>query len=418
MQWGRSSSISCFATRLRPASPSSTRCRRASCSISSSLSRSFPSLDGCSCGPSRARRSSSLASRPVPLRPGRFLPPDPRVEGPFRRTPQLAFRIGILGFLALAAFSVLFFRLWALQVLSGNQFLRAAQNNQLRTVRIEAPRGPIKDRAGHILVGNANGLAVRLWPANLPDKGAYAEVRRLARILNVPLAEVTRQLAQHRNDPVTPVTVKEFVSKAKATYLLERKSEFPGMTIQKTYVRRYAYGDLAAQLLGYVGEISPQQLKEKHGYRLGDRIGQGGIEASYDRYLRGRVGIEQQRVDALGRRRGQAHAGREAPTGRSASDRGRNQPRRRQPQLVRERRRDRRARSARRGDPRARLVPDLRPVGLLRPRQAQRPRAAARPTRRRRGELPRARPGDLRRLSAGLDVQAGHRPRGHAGAHP
>src|SRR6266508_3932731 len=272
MQWGRSSSISCFATRLRPASPSSTRCRRASCSISSSLSRSFPSLDGCSCGPSRARRSSSLASRPVPLRPGRFLPPDPRVEGPFRLTPQLAFRIGILGFLALAAFSVLFFRLWALQVLSGNQFLRAAQNNQL--------------------------LAVRLWPANLPDKGAYAEVRRLARILNVPLAEVTRQLAQHRNDPVTPVTVKEFVSKAKATYLLERKSEFPGMTIQKTYVRRYAYGDLAAQLLGYVGEISPQQLKEKHGYRLGDRIGQGGIEASYDRYLCGRAGLEQQRVDA------------------------------------------------------------------------------------------------------------------------
>ncbi len=243
-----------------------------------------------------------MASRPVPLRPGRFLPPDPRVEGPFRLTPQLAFRIGILGFLALAAFSVLFFRLWALQVLSGNQFLRAAQNNQLRTVRIEAPRGPIKDRAGHILVGNANGLAVRLWPANLPDKGAYAEVRRLARILNVPLAEVTRQLAQHRNDPVTPVTVKEFVSKAKATYLLERKSEFPGMTIQKTYVRRYAYGDLAAQLLGYVGEISPQQLKEKHGYRLGDRIGQGGIEASYDRYLRGRAGLEQQRVDALGRR--------------------------------------------------------------------------------------------------------------------
>ena len=62
-----------------------------------------------------------MASRAGMYRPGRFLPPDPRVEAPYRLTPQTVFRIGILGFLVLMAFAVLFFRLWALQVLSGNQ---------------------------------------------------------------------------------------------------------------------------------------------------------------------------------------------------------------------------------------------------------------------------------------------------------
>ena len=102
-----------------------------------------------------------MASTRVP-RTGsnRFLPPDPRVESPYRFTPQLALRIGILGAVALAVFGVLFFRLWALQVLSGPQYLQAALDNQLRSVRIEAPRGQILDRNGHELVTNIPGTAV------------------------------------------------------------------------------------------------------------------------------------------------------------------------------------------------------------------------------------------------------------------
>ena len=70
-----------------------------------------------------------------------FLPPDPRVEEPYRVTPQLAIRIAVLGVIAIALFAALFFRLWALQVLSGNQYLVAAQNNQLRLMGTDAPRG-------------------------------------------------------------------------------------------------------------------------------------------------------------------------------------------------------------------------------------------------------------------------------------
>ena len=118
-----------------------------------------------------------MASRPTPIRPGRFLPRDPRVDAPYRLTPQLVFRIGILGFLTLAVFAILFFRLWALQVLSGNQYLVAAENNQLRVMRTDAPRGPIEDRYGRVLVDNTSATAVQIWPADLPKHGA---VRRAA----------------------------------------------------------------------------------------------------------------------------------------------------------------------------------------------------------------------------------------------
>jgi penicillin-binding protein 2 len=213
----------------------------------------------------------------------------------------MVFRIGILGLVALVAFGVLFFRLWALQVLSGSQYLRVAENNQLRTVRVEAPRGPIVDRYGRPLVQNRAGTAVRVWPADLPKKGAYGELRRLALILEVPLGDITKQIEKHKHDPLAPVTVKEGISEDEYRYLSERKSEFPGIAITDAYLRTYPYGDLAAPVLGHVGEISPEQLKEKRGYRSGDKIGQGGVEASYDKFLRGKAGISQLRVDALGR---------------------------------------------------------------------------------------------------------------------
>ena len=100
---------------------------------------------------------------------------------------------------------------------------------------------------------------------------------------------------------MTPVTVKEFASENEVHYLYEHQTEFPGMQIADTFVRQYPYGDLAAQLMGYVGEISETQLKQLRGYALGDKIGQGGIESAFDSALRGQTGLKQLRVDSLGR---------------------------------------------------------------------------------------------------------------------
>ena len=238
----------------------------------------------------------------------RFLPPDPRVEGPYRFTPQLALRIGILGALALVVFGVLFFRLWALQVLSGPQYLQAALDNQVRSVRIEAPRGQILDRKGRELVRNVPGTAVQLFPADLPKTWAerLEELKRLSKVLRVPVPTLLHEIKRRGNDPITPVVVRESVKRdAPVKYLLERASEFPGVRIADTFLRGYPYGSIGAHTLGYVNEISAEQLKrlQRKGYAAGDKIGEAGVEASYDAYLRGRPGLAQLRVDSLGRPR-------------------------------------------------------------------------------------------------------------------
>jgi len=237
----------------------------------------------------------------------RFLPSDPRVSEPYRLTPRIALRIGILGMLAVAIFAVLFLRLWALQVLSGSQYLRAAEDNQLRTVRVPAERGPILDENGHVLVTNVAGTAIQILPSDLPKQKAVRvhELRELSRLTNVPLREITSQIRKHQYDPVTPVIVKEGAREPLVAYLKERQDDFPGVQVANTYIRAYPFGSLAAQVLGYTGEISPLELKVmgKEGYQAGDVIGQAGVEATYDKYLRGQAGVARLVVDSLGRPR-------------------------------------------------------------------------------------------------------------------
>ncbi len=233
---------------------------------------------------------------------GRFLPPDPRVREPHRLTPQLALLVAVLGAFALLVFVVLFFRLWSLQVLSGEEFLNAAQSNQLRLIRVEAPRGPILDRRGRVVVSNVAGTAVELWAGDMPREGRHELVQRLAAVLDVEPKQLARQVEERRLDPLTPIVVKSSVGEEQVDYLYEHQSEFPGIRIVQIYLRGYPYSSLAAQILGYTGEISPEELKQlRKSYRAGDRIGKAGIEAAYDSYLRGRPGLGQIRVDSLGR---------------------------------------------------------------------------------------------------------------------
>ena len=234
----------------------------------------------------------------------RFLPPDPRVEEPYLLTPQTAMRVAILGGVVLVAFAVLFLRLWSLQILSSSHYRAEALGNQLRTVTIEAPRGPILDRQGHVLVTNVASPAVVVWPADLPKKrGRDTEIRELSKVLNIPFRRVTESIRAHRDDPLTPVTLAVSVHPDQVAYIYEHQAQFRGVQIRQTFLRHYNSAYLAAQTLGYVGEISPAELKRlrKEGYRGGDKIGKTGVEAAYDRYLRGASGIAQLRIDSRGR---------------------------------------------------------------------------------------------------------------------
>jgi penicillin-binding protein 2 len=219
----------------------------------------------------------------------------------------MALRIAILGVLAVTVFCALFFRLWALQVISGERYLEDAKNNQIRSFRLQAPRGSIIDRDGKVLVSNTPGTIVQIWPAALEDVPYDRRVgmlRRLARVLGLRPVDVRRAVhARSTSDPLTPVVVDTNVRDGRAAYLMEHQSEFPGVQISQAYLRSYDRGMIAAQLLGYTGEISKEQLdaRTKDGYASGDIIGQTGIEAAYDGYLRGAPGVGRVFVDAFGR---------------------------------------------------------------------------------------------------------------------
>jgi penicillin-binding protein 2 len=241
-------------------------------------------------------------------RPGRFLPGDPRVEEPYRLTPQLAFRVALLAFLALAVFAVLFLRLWALQVLSGDKYLAVANDNRVRTLRLEAPRGPVLDRNGNVLVENVPGWRVELWPADLPKTwpAQRTELQALSSLTGVPLKDILTQLNRHALDPLTPIVVQRGLRQDQIFYLKEHNAQFPGVRLANSYLRKYPYQSLGAQVLGYVGQITANEYKtmKKRGYQPTDSIGQAGIEATYDTYLRGKDGKAQLTVDSRGRPKG------------------------------------------------------------------------------------------------------------------
>jgi penicillin-binding protein 2 len=241
-------------------------------------------------------------------RPGRFLPGDPRVEEPYRLTPQLAFRVAILAFLALTVFAVLFLRLWALQVLSGDKYLAVANDNRVRTLRLEAPRGPVLDRYGKVLVENVPGTRVELWPADLPKTwpAQRRELKALSDLTGVPLKEMLDQLNKHALDPLTPIVVQRGLRQDQIFYIREHDAQFPGVRLAHSWLRKYPYQSLGAQVLGYVGQITAGEYAtmKKKGYQPTDSIGQAGIESTYDTYLRGKDGKAQLTVDSRGRPKG------------------------------------------------------------------------------------------------------------------
>ena len=249
---------------------------------------------------------------------GRFLPPDPKAAEPYRFTPQLALRVGVLAGLALIIFAILFLRLWALQVLSGDRYLNAAQNNQLRTIRVEAQRGSIVDRSGRTIVSNVPGTAVRIWTADLPEEGRYAMFKRLSKILRVPLPRLTKALEESKGDPLTPILVKTAVHEDQVATLLEHRADFPGVEITSTYLRDYEHKALAARLLGYVGGVS-RGAGAARSPRIatsgGEKIGKTGVEAAFDSYLRGSARGAQLRVDSLGQPLGPFETRRPAQSG-------------------------------------------------------------------------------------------------------
>ena len=208
-----------------------------------------------------------------PRAAGRFLPPDPRVEEPYRLTPQLALRIAVLGMSSLAVFAVLFLRLWALQVLSGSQYLA-------RRAEQPAAHGPAsRRRAGRSSTATGACSSTTSRRQRGPDLARRpAEARRPAHAtaagsrssLDVPRPPRSRDRSRGgRNDPLTPVTLKRDVPGDKVRYLYEHQAGVPRRRVARDLSPQLPLKALAAQVLGYVGEISQRPAEQLRKRRCG-----------------------------------------------------------------------------------------------------------------------------------------------------
>jgi penicillin-binding protein 2 len=221
-------------------------------------------------------------------------------------TPQLAFRVAVIGGVALVMFAIIFFRLWYLQVLSGDNYVAAARENRVREIKVQAPRGEIVDRHGVPLVVNRSSFSIKVTPDKLPQRRVERQrvYRKLAGLMNLNPRRLGRRVERElRALPFSKPTIKQDVDPQLVAYVLERQEQFPGVEPERESLREYPHGPIGAHLFGQVGEVSPQQLKDErfNGVEMGDRVGQAGIESEYDRFLRGQNGAARLEVDALGK---------------------------------------------------------------------------------------------------------------------
>jgi penicillin-binding protein 2 len=218
---------------------------------------------------------------------------------------RLSLRVAVMGGIAVALFAVLFFRLWNLQVLSGDEYLAEAKNNRTHEVKVIAPRGDILDRNGEVLVDNRTSLALQLNTQKLPAEPVEerAELAQLGELAHMTLRKVRRTIAESEEIAAgAPVTLRKDVGYELVAYIEENQDEFPGVTVQRVFVRNYPDGSRAAHILGTVGEIEEEELTEPQykGLEPGDEIGQAGAEYAYDKFLRGQPGLTRIQVNALG----------------------------------------------------------------------------------------------------------------------
>jgi len=194
-------------------------------------------------------------------------------------------------------------RLAYLQLVEGTRNRQLAENNRIRLIPKQPERGNIFDRNGKILASSRLSHSVYVWPM-APKKPEWSvTLTRLSQILHIPEADIQKRLKQAGYNSPTLVRVARDLGPAQITALAEYSNQLEGVEVYIEAVREYPNGELAAHVLGYTGEMSDEQLAKKRnqGYRLGDVIGQMGVEAAFEKQLRGEWGGQQVEVDGAGR---------------------------------------------------------------------------------------------------------------------
>jgi penicillin-binding protein 2 len=211
-------------------------------------------------------------------------------------------RLNLFRFPVLLIFLILAARLWQLQIIQGSEYARKADRNRVRTIQLLAPRGTVSDRNHIPLVDNLPSFDVLLYRESMKNRAAT--VRFLTEKLGIKPEEVETQFRRNKSMGLYyPLVIKKNADMKDISIIEAHRRDYPEIQLEPEPRRNYHYGKVAAHLLGYLGEISEEELEENKfpGAASGSLVGRSGIERTYNRIFMGKDGIRQVSVDSRGR---------------------------------------------------------------------------------------------------------------------
>lgn len=208
-------------------------------------------------------------------------------------------RLKVLSIIISISFIYLIIGLGYIQIIKGPFYQRLSENNRIRLIPIHALRGNIYDRNGVILASAHPSFNACIVPQEFRQEA----IGLLAKILHLSPDVLRERLSKGRSTPFAPVAIARDIDRPTATILEEQRSELPGVMVEVSGLRYYPYQEITSHILGYLGQVGPAELrlKKKYGYQVRDFVGRGGVEESFDSWLRGEDGGQQVEVDYRGR---------------------------------------------------------------------------------------------------------------------
>ncbi len=213
-------------------------------------------------------------------------------------------RVTILASIMFAIIGLYAAKLFSMQILNGDAYRKQSQNISQRAKKIPAQRGEIFDRNGNVpMVLNIDSFAVDVTPGEIPKDQYATVVARLSGILGVAPDAIDKKIPAPMRRSFQSVEVRSNVPYATVTAIAETIDELPGVSWHSKPIRNYVESGSIAHVLGYVGDITREELKifYNKGYSNNSTIGKAGIEKQYDELLRGKDGYEYRTVDVKGK---------------------------------------------------------------------------------------------------------------------
>ncbi|TES90476.1 MAG: penicillin-binding protein 2 [Candidatus Cloacimonadota bacterium] len=207
-------------------------------------------------------------------------------------------RINLLLYLAGFVFLVLVLRIFGLQIIQSHFYKKLAEKNIIKIVLLPQNRGEFVDRNGVLLAGNVPDYILEVYLYLI--KNRKQTVHLLSEISLISEKEIDKKLTKAKSF-YTPVKLKRHLTISEIAKIVENITELPGVTVKRKPLRDYRYGKITSHLIGFTGEITELELKERPELKEGDIIGKSGLEKLYGSYLRGNPGFEYIEVDAKGR---------------------------------------------------------------------------------------------------------------------